>query len=37
MILNMLAKPGRLPAWEQAKAPTPAQAFYALPPEATVR
>ncbi|KAI7844123.1 hypothetical protein COHA_002261 [Chlorella ohadii] len=36
-ILNMLAKPGCLPTWERAKAPGPARAFYALPPEASFK
>ncbi|PRW56732.1 mechanosensitive ion channel [Chlorella sorokiniana] len=36
-VLNMLARPGRLPAWERAKAPGPARAFYALPPDASFK
>lgn len=34
---HMLGRPGRLPTWEQAKAPGPAHAFYALPPDASFK
>ena len=37
--LNMLdgRSRRRLPAWERARAPPAAQAYYALPPDATVK